>query len=72
MADAVHLLRTTYEPVEAPVRYVEEVGANEIQLADEIFNSLREDYPDFDTWWRTNACANTGRAGPYSTKGWPG
>jgi ribosomal protein S18 acetylase RimI-like enzyme len=52
VADAVHLLKTTYEPVEAPVRYVEEVSANEIQLADEIFNSLREDYPDFDTWWR--------------------
>ena len=52
VADAVALLRTTYEPVETPVRYVEEVSANEIQLTDEIFNSLREDYPAFDTWWR--------------------
>jgi predicted nucleic acid-binding protein len=52
VADAVQLLKTTYEPVEAPVRYVEEVGANEIQLTDEIFDSLREDYPRFDTWWR--------------------
>jgi hypothetical protein len=52
VADAIQLLRTTYEPVEAPVRYVEEVSANEIQLTDEIFDSLREDYPSFNTWWR--------------------
>ncbi|MEA3092187.1 MAG: hypothetical protein QOJ04_3529 [Caballeronia sp.] len=52
VADAVQLLRTTYEPVEAPVRYVEEVSANEIQLTDEIFDTLREDYPPFDAWWR--------------------
>jgi predicted nucleic acid-binding protein len=52
VADAVLILRITYEPVEAPVRYVEEVSANEIQLTDEIFNSLREDYPPFDRWWR--------------------
>ena len=52
VADAVQLLKTTYEPVEAPVRYVEEVGANEIQLTDEIFDSLREDYAPFDDWWR--------------------
>ena len=31
---------------------MEEVSANEIQLTDEIFDSLREDYPPFDTWWR--------------------
>jgi len=52
VADAVQLLRTTYEPVEAPVRFVEEVNANEIQLTDKIFDSLREDYLPFDTWWR--------------------
>jgi ribosomal protein S18 acetylase RimI-like enzyme len=52
VADAVQLLRTTYEPVEATVRHVEEVSANEIQLTDSIFDSLREDYPDFDVWWR--------------------
>jgi predicted nucleic acid-binding protein len=52
VADAVHLLRTTFEPIEAPVRYVEELSANEIELTDNIFDSLREDYPDFDRWWR--------------------
>lgn len=52
VADAVQLLRTTFEPIEAPVRYVEELSANEIGLTDDIFDSLREDYPDFDKWWR--------------------
>jgi hypothetical protein len=52
VADAVQLLKTTYDPIEAPVRHVEEVSANEIQLTDEIFDSLREDYASFDTWWR--------------------
>lgn len=51
VADAVQLLKTTYEPVEAVVRYVEEINANEIQLTDAIFASLREDYPGFDKWW---------------------
>ncbi len=52
VADAVQLLKTTFEPVETPVRYVEEVSANEIQLTDDIFNSLRDDYLGFDKWWR--------------------
>jgi ribosomal protein S18 acetylase RimI-like enzyme len=52
VADAVQLLKTTFEPVETPVRYVEELSANEIQLRDSIFDSLREDYPEFDKWWR--------------------
>jgi len=69
VADAVQLLKTTYEPVEAPVRYVEEVSANEIQLTDEIFDSLREDYPPFEHGGAINACENAGRAGPCLTKG---
>jgi len=52
VADAVHLLKTTFEPVETPVRYVEEVSAHTIPLDDKIFDSLREDYPSFDRWWR--------------------
>lgn len=61
VADAVQLLRITYEPVAAPVRYVEEVTANEIQLHDPIFDSLREDYPAFDTWW-SDKCVPERRA----------
>ena len=52
VADAASLLRTTYEPVGVPVRFVEEVDANTIPGADSIFDSLREGYPDFDAWWR--------------------
>jgi len=52
VADAVDLLRTTFEPKESPVRFVEEVSANTIPLEDGIFDSLREDYAPFDQWWR--------------------
>ena len=50
--DAVQLLRTTYEPVDPLVRYVEEVPAHPIPDDDEIFESLREGYPGFSDWWR--------------------
>ena len=52
VADAVQLLKTNFEPVETSIRYVSEVSAHSIALTDEIFGSLREGYPDFDTWWR--------------------
>jgi GNAT superfamily N-acetyltransferase/predicted nucleic acid-binding protein len=52
VADAVQLLRTTYEPIETAIKYVEEVSANEISVEDKIFDSLREDYPAFDVWWK--------------------
>ena len=52
VADAVQLLKTNFEPVETPVRYVSEVSAHSIPLTDEIFDSLREGYPDFNEWWR--------------------
>ncbi|MFG6159173.1 GNAT family N-acetyltransferase [Halomonas sp. 1390] len=55
IADAVELLKTTFEPKEIPVRFVEEVTANTIPLCDDIFDTLREDYPEFDRWWR-NKC----------------
>lgn len=57
IADAVFLLKSTYEPVDVPVRYVEEVEAHQIPLEDEIFDSLREGYPDFDQWWTTKCVA---------------
>lgn len=52
VADAVSLLRSTYEPVDVPLRYVEELDAHAIPLAHPIFDSLREGYPDFDRWWK--------------------
>lgn len=61
VADAVQLLRTTFEPIEAPVRYVEEVSAHTIPLSDTIFDSLREDYAGFDAWW-TEKCVKQHRS----------
>jgi GNAT superfamily N-acetyltransferase len=52
IADAVQLLQTTYEPVDVPLRFVEEMDAHTIPLDDGIFDSLREGYPEFDDWWR--------------------
>ena len=60
VADAVQLLRTTFEPIEAPIRFVEEVQAHSIPLTDTIFDSLREDYAGFDGWW-TKKCVKPRR-----------
>ena len=51
VSDAVSLLRSAFEPVEVPLRFVEEVDANTIPSSDSIFESLREDYGGFDAWW---------------------
>ena len=53
VADAVQLIKTSLEPIEVPIRYVSEVSAHSISLEDDIFDSLREGYQDFDDWWRT-------------------
>jgi len=60
VADAVQLLRTTFEPIEAPIRFVEEVQTHSIPLTDTIFDSLREDYVGFDGWW-TDKCVKQRR-----------
>ncbi len=52
VADAVCLLRTTYEPIEVALPQIREVDAHRIPADDPIFASLRGDYPDFDRWWR--------------------
>lgn len=52
IADAVLLLQDTYESKDVPLRYIEELKAYEIPQNDDIFNSLRGDYPEFDDWWR--------------------
>lgn len=52
VADAAMLLQANFEPIEVPVRFVEEVDAYQIPLEDEIFDSLREGYPEFDEWWK--------------------
>jgi ribosomal protein S18 acetylase RimI-like enzyme len=57
IADATSLLVSTFEPIMVPLRFVEEVAANEIPLTDGIFDSLREGYEGFDEWWRTKCVA---------------
>jgi hypothetical protein len=52
VADAVSLLRTTYEDVEVALPAIREVYAHTIPQDDPIFVSLRADYPLFDGWWR--------------------
>lgn len=51
VADAVLLLRSTYESIEVALPFVEETEAHAIPLTDRIFDSLREGYPGFDKWW---------------------
>lgn len=52
VADATSLLKSTYEPVDVPIRYIEEVEAHTIPPDDPIFESLRGDYNGFDVWWK--------------------
>ena len=62
VADAVALLRTTYEPVDAPVKHVEDISAYEIDLNDTFFDTLKDDYNDyFVEWWREK-CVKQRRA----------
>lgn len=51
VADALQLLRSTYESLEVSLPFVEETDAHTIPANDPIFESLREGYPDFDRWW---------------------
>ncbi|MEG8223162.1 hypothetical protein OSJ57_21505 [Sphingomonas sp. HH69] len=52
VADAVSLLRTTYEAIDVVFPAVIEVEANTLPQDDPIFESLRADYGGFDAWWR--------------------
>ena len=53
VVDAVAWLRASFEPTRVTLPFVEEVPAHAIDQADDIFDNLREGYPDFDQWWRT-------------------
>ncbi|MXW41268.1 MAG: GNAT family N-acetyltransferase, partial [Synechococcus sp. SB0668_bin_15] len=60
IADATELLRQTYEPQSVPIRDIEEVKAHTIDHKQSFFNSLRDNYPDFDEWWE-NKCVRRHR-----------
>lgn len=57
VADAAQLITQTYEPKQVPVRHVAEVEAYTIDHEDEFFDSLRDGYSDFNTWWQTKCIA---------------
>lgn len=50
--DALAWLRQTFEPTKVHLPFIEEKKAHEINFEDEMFDSLREGYPEFDVWWR--------------------
>jgi ribosomal protein S18 acetylase RimI-like enzyme len=52
VVDAVAWLRASFEPTKVILPFVEEVAAHSIDGTDDIFESLRQGYPDFDRWWR--------------------
>jgi ribosomal protein S18 acetylase RimI-like enzyme len=53
VVDAVAWLRASFEPTRVVLPLVEEMAAHSIDEGDDIFDSLREGYPDFNKWWRT-------------------
>jgi GNAT superfamily N-acetyltransferase/rRNA-processing protein FCF1 len=52
VADAVQWLETTFGTLAVRLPLIEEVPAHAVPLTDEIFESLRDGYPDFDRWWK--------------------
>jgi GNAT superfamily N-acetyltransferase/predicted nucleic acid-binding protein len=58
VADAVTLLRTTYEPIKVVLPSIREVQAHMIPQDDPIFATLRQDYDGFDQWWRDKCVRN--------------
>ena len=60
VVDAVAWLRASFEPTRVILPFVEEMPAHAIDQADDIFDSLRQGYPDFDKWWR-NKCVREHR-----------
>ncbi len=51
--DALAWLKQSYEPLSVELPYIEDVPAYEVDLGDVFFDSLRQDYPGFDDWFRS-------------------
>jgi ribosomal protein S18 acetylase RimI-like enzyme len=52
VVDTVAWLRAAFEPKAVKLPLIEELPAHAISPTDDIFDSLRQGYPDFDRWWR--------------------
>lgn len=48
----VKIIRKKYEKIEEKVSLIDEVEDNEINMKENIFESLREEYKGFDKWWK--------------------
>jgi len=55
ISDALEWIRQTFEPSTVKLPFIEEIPAYRIDLHDPFFDSLREDYRGFDSWFR-NKC----------------
>jgi len=51
--DAIDWLLATYEPTSVVLPYIRDAHCFNIAPHDPILATLREDYPDFDRWFRT-------------------
>ena len=51
VADALVWLRRTFDPTPVGFPLIDDRKAHEIDQDDNIFDSLRDGYPDFDGWW---------------------
>jgi len=60
VVDAVAWLRASFEPTRVILPFVEEMPAHSLDQTDDIFDSLRQGYPNFDQWWR-NKCVREHR-----------
>ena len=52
IADALDFIHRTYEPHPVVLPYIEDVPAYQIDINDPFFDSLREDYSEFNTWFQ--------------------
>lgn len=52
IADALEFIYRTYEPRPVALPYIEDVPAYQIDINDSFFDSLREDYSEFNTWFQ--------------------
>jgi GNAT superfamily N-acetyltransferase len=51
VVDALVWLRRTFDPIPVAFPLVDDRKAHEVDRDDDIFDSLRDGYPDFDAWW---------------------
>lgn len=58
--DALVWLRESFDRIEVSLPYIEEKKCHQLNRSDDIFNSLRDDYNDFDVWF-TNRCVKNHR-----------